>query len=134
MITASGVELRVGARLLLEPTTFRIAAGDRIGLVGRNGAGKTTLTRTLAGETQPTAGAISRSGDIGYLPQDPRTGDLDMLALHRVLSARGLDQVVRAMRETEGAMASADEETRVAAMERYSRLEARFTAAGGYAA
>ncbi len=134
MITASGVEMRVGARLLLEPTTFRIAAGDRIGLVGRNGAGKTTLTRTLAGETQPTAGAISRSGDIGYLPQDPRTGDLEMLALHRVLSARGLDQVVRAMRETEGAMASADEETRVAAMERYSRLEARFTAAGGYAA
>ena len=134
MITAQGVEMRVGARLLLEPTSFRIAAGDRIGLVGRNGAGKTTLTKTLAGETQPTGGLISRSGDIGYLPQDPRTGDLDTLALDRVLSARGLDQVVRAMRETEGAMASADDETREAAMDRYGRLEARFTAAGGYAA
>ncbi|HEY0118407.1 MAG TPA: ABC-F family ATP-binding cassette domain-containing protein, partial [Cellulomonas sp.] len=134
MITAQGVEMRVGARLLLEPTSFRVAPGDRIGLVGRNGAGKTTLTKTLAGETQPTGGLISRSGDIGYLPQDPRTGDLDTLALHRVLSARGLDQVVRAMRETEGAMASADDETREAAMERYGRLEARFTAAGGYAA
>ncbi len=134
MITAQQVELRVGARLLLEPTTFRIAPGDRIGLVGRNGAGKTTLTKTLAGETQPTGGLISRSGEIGYLPQDPRTGDLDTLALHRVLSARGLDQLVRAMRETEGAMASADDETREAAMERYGRLEARFTAAGGYAA
>ena len=65
-------------------TSFRIAAGDRIGLVGRNGAGKTTLTKTLAGETQPTDGLISRAGDIGYLPQDPRTGDLDTLALDRV--------------------------------------------------
>ncbi len=134
MITAQGVELRFGARLLLEPTSFRVAPGDRVGLVGRNGAGKTTLTRTLAGETQPTGGLISRSGDVGYLPQDPRTGDLDTLALDRVLSARGLDQVVRAMRETEGAMASADDETREAAMDRYGRLEARFTAAGGYAA
>ncbi len=134
MITAQGVELRVGARLLLEPTSFRVAAGDRIGLVGRNGAGKTTLTKTLAGETQPTGGVISRSGEVGYLPQDPRTGDLDTVALDRVLSARGLDEVVRAMRDAEGAMASADDETREAAMERYGRLEARFTAAGGYAA
>jgi len=51
-----------------------------------------------------------------------------------VLSARGLDEVIAAMRQTEGAMASADDETRDAAMDRYSRLEARFTAAGGYAA
>lgn len=133
MITAQAVELRIGARVLLEPTTFRIAAGDRIGLVGRNGAGKTTLTRTLAGETQPTGGTISR-GEVGYLPQDPRTGDLSSLAMDRVLSARGLDEIVRAMRDTEGAMASADDETREAAMSRYARLEARFTAAGGYAA
>ncbi len=134
MITAHAVELRVGARVLLEDATFRIAAGDRIGLVGRNGAGKTTLTKTLAGETQPTGGTITRSGDVGYLPQDPRTGNLDVVAMDRILSARGLDQIVRSMRETEGAMASAIDETRDAAMERYARLEARFTAAGGYAA
>jgi ATPase subunit of ABC transporter with duplicated ATPase domains len=134
VITAHAVELRVGARVLLEEGTFRIAAGDRIGLVGRNGAGKTTLTKTLAGETLPSGGQITRTGEIGYLPQDPRTGDLEVLAMDRVLSARGLDEVVRAMRETEGAMASADDDTRDAAMERYARLEARFTAAGGYAA
>ena len=134
MITAHAVELRVGARVLLEEATFRIAAGDRIGLVGRNGAGKTTLTKTLAGETLPTGGQITRAGEIGYLPQDPRTGDLDMVAMDRVLSARGLDQIVRSMRETEGAMSSADDATRDAAMERYAKLEARFTAAGGYAA
>ena len=134
MITAQGVELRVGARVLLSAASFRIAPGDRIGLVGRNGAGKTTLTKTLAGESQPSGGQITRSEDVGYLPQDPRSGDLSTLAMHRVLSARGLDEVVAAMRETEAAMASADDGTRDAAMERYSRLEARFTAGGGYAA
>ena len=134
MITAQGVELRAGARILLDSATFRVAPGDRIGLVGRNGAGKTTLTKVLAGEGQAAAGTVSRSGEVGYLPQDPRTGDLTMLAMDRVLSARGLDEIARGMRETEGAMASADDETREAAMARYSRLEGRFTAAGGYAA
>ena len=133
MITAHAVELRVGARVLLEEATFRIAAGDRIGLVGRNGAGKTTLTKTLAGETLPTSGQITRAGDVGYLPQDPRTGDLDMVAMDRVLSARGLDTIVRSMRETEGAMASADDATRDAAMARYGRLDAEFAARGGRA-
>ncbi len=134
MITAHGVELTIGARVLLEEASFRIAAGDRIGLVGRNGAGKTTLTKVLAGETQPSAGQVVRSGDVGYLPQDPRTGDPAVRAMDRVLSARGLDEVVRLMRETEERMASADEATHAAAMERYPRLEARFHAAGGYAA
>jgi ATPase subunit of ABC transporter with duplicated ATPase domains len=134
VITAQAVELRIGARTLLEESSFRIAAGDRIGLVGRNGAGKTTLTKTLAGETQPTSGQIIRSGEVGYLPQDPRTGDLEQLAMDRVLSARGLDEVVRAMRATETAMASDDDAVRDKAMDRYSRLDARFNAAGGYAA
>ncbi len=134
MITAHDVELRVGARQLLQPTSFRVGPGDRIGLVGRNGAGKTTLTRALAGEGQVTAGRMLRSGDVGYLPQDPRTGDLEVLALDRILSVRDLDEIVRKMRDTEGQMASADDETRDKALERYPKLEARFTAAGGYAA
>ena len=71
---------------------------------------------------------------MGYLPQDPRTGDLHVLARDRILSARGLDQILRDLREAEGAMASADDETRDRAMRRYGRLEAEFTARGGYAA
>ncbi|WP_439674677.1 ABC-F family ATP-binding cassette domain-containing protein [Embleya sp. MST-111070] len=134
MINATNVELRAGARILLEPASFRVAAGDRIGLVGRNGAGKTTLTKTLAGETQPAAGTITRTGEVGYLPQDPRTGDLDVLARDRILSARGLDVALSGMRETEGLMASASGETAAKAMRRYSRLETEFLTKGGYAA
>ena len=49
MITATGLELRAGSRILLSDTTLRVQPGDRIGLVGRNGAGKTTTMRVLAG-------------------------------------------------------------------------------------
>ena len=93
MFTVSELELRVGPRLLLEPTSFHVAAGDRIGLVGRNGSGKTSLVRALAGESMPASGEVIRSGAIGYLPQDPRTGDLDLPARQRILSARGLDHL-----------------------------------------
>src|SRR5450631_4863579 len=134
VLAATGIEIRGGSRLLLEGATFRVAPGDRIGLVGRNGSGKTTLTKVLAGVGTPTAGQVTSSGDVGYLPQDPRTGDLEMVARDRILSARGLDSIIADMRDTEGAMASADERTREKAMSRYTRLEEQFTTRGGYAA
>ncbi|HZX36902.1 MAG TPA: ABC-F family ATP-binding cassette domain-containing protein, partial [Streptomyces sp.] len=134
MITTSGVELRAGARVLIESASFRIAKGDRIGLVGRNGAGKTTLTKCLAGEGIPTAGTITRSGEVGYLPQDPRTGDLDTLARDRILSARDLDSVLKKMRENEDRMANGQGATREKAMKKYERLETEFLTKGGYAA
>ena len=43
MITVHQLEVRVGARLLMENVSFRVGPGDKVGLVGRNGAGKTTL-------------------------------------------------------------------------------------------
>jgi ATPase subunit of ABC transporter with duplicated ATPase domains len=104
MLVARDVEVRAGARLLLEHASFQVAPGDKIGLVGRNGAGKTTLTRILSGEALPASGTITRAGTVGYLPQDPRTGDLDVLAKNRILSARGLDAVVDRLRRTELAM------------------------------
>lgn len=134
MITASGVELRAGAALLLQEATFRVAAGDRIGLVGRNGAGKTTLTKVLAGQGLPAAGQVTRTGDVGYLPQDPRTGDLEVTGRDRILSARGLDAILRDLTRTEQAMATTDGARQERAMRRYARLDAEFTAAGGYAA
>ena len=132
MITVQDVELRAGARLLLEDVTFRVQPGDRIGLVGRNGAGKTTLTKTLAKQTLPAAGTITHSAPVGYLPQDPRTGDLDVLARDRVLSARGLDEIMRSLEKVQVQLAEHPDDPAV--LERYGRLEERFTALGGYAA
>jgi ATPase subunit of ABC transporter with duplicated ATPase domains len=134
MITAQQLEVRAGARLLMEDVSFRIAAGDKVGLVGRNGAGKTTLTKILAGEAQPASGKVVATGDVGYLPQDPRIGDPEVLARDRILSARGLDDVVRRLRAAEEEMGSDDERTRERAMRRYSQADTELHAGGGYAA
>jgi ATPase subunit of ABC transporter with duplicated ATPase domains len=137
VITATDLEVRAGARTLLstEGSALRVQPGDRIGLVGRNGAGKTTTMRILAGEGEPYAGTITRSGEIGYLPQDPKEGDLDMLARDRVLSARGLDTLLADLEKQQALMAEvADDAARDKAIRRYGQLEERFAALGGYAA
>jgi ATPase subunit of ABC transporter with duplicated ATPase domains len=134
MISVTDVELRAGARLLMDGVSFQVAAGDKIGLVGRNGAGKTTLLRVLAGEGQPAAGSVHRAGSVGYLPQDTRVGDLDMLATDRILQARGLDEVLAGMRRAEAGMADDNPARRDAAVRRYGQLEERLTVLGGYAA
>ena len=132
MITAHDLELRAGARILLEPTTLRVQAGDRIGLVGRNGAGKTTSLRTFAGETLPHGGRIERTGPVGYLPQDPRDGDITVLARDRVLSARGLDVLVADIAKAQIELAERPDDAVL--LRRYGHMEERFAALGGYAA
>ncbi|WP_220020576.1 macrolide ABC transporter ATP-binding protein [Mycobacterium tuberculosis] len=137
MITATDLEVRAGARILLSPDgpDLRVQPGDRIGLVGRNGAGKTTTLRILAGEVEPYAGSVTRAGEIGYLPQDPKVGDLDVLARDRVLSARGLDVLLTDLEKQQALMAEvADDDARDRAIRRYGQLEERFVALGGYGA
>jgi ATPase subunit of ABC transporter with duplicated ATPase domains len=137
LITATDLEVRAGARTLLlaEGPALRIQPGDRIGLVGRNGAGKTTTLRILAGESQPYAGTVVRNGEVGYLPQDPREGDLDVLARDRVLSARGLDTLLADLEKQQVLMSEVvDAAEQDKAIRRYGNLEERFAALGGYAA
>ena len=112
MLTVSNVELRFGARVLMSDVSFRVDKGDKIGLVGRNGAGKTTLTRMLSGDGDPAQGSITSTGKIGYLPQDPKSGDLETTARDRILGARGLDEALVAMRKAELDMGSPDRSRR----------------------
>jgi ATPase subunit of ABC transporter with duplicated ATPase domains len=130
MITVRDIDVRVGARLLLSGVSLHVSPGDRIGLVGRNGAGKTTLLHTLAGALRPAAGTVARTGEVGHLPQDSRAADQSVTVTDRILSARGLDRAVRALRHTEAAMADGAERS----MNAYVRAEAEFQAHGGYAA
>jgi ATPase subunit of ABC transporter with duplicated ATPase domains len=79
---------------------------------------------------------VTRSGQVGYLPQDPRESDLSVTARTRILSARGLDRVTDRLRRFADRMSQTDisDEDRAKAMDGYARADAEFTAAGGYGA
>jgi ATPase subunit of ABC transporter with duplicated ATPase domains len=134
MLQAVGLEIRVGARLLVSDVSFTVHAGDTVGLVGRNGAGKTTLTKVLSGELPPAAGSVHHRGPIGYLPQDPRAGDPQQLASHRILDARGLAGLQSRLERATAEMGSDDPAVAERAMGRYARAHDEFLGAGGYAA
>ena len=58
-------------RLVLKDVFFRIAAGERVGLIGKNGTGKTTLLKLILGRDEPTEGAVELTDGvkIGYFSQ-----------------------------------------------------------------
>ncbi|WP_353112538.1 ABC-F family ATP-binding cassette domain-containing protein [Microbacterium sp.] len=135
MITVHDVVLRAGARLLLSDISFTVSPGDRIGLVGRNGAGKTTLLSALAGMSDPAAGSIASTGDVGFLPQDSRAADPGVSVTDRILSARGLDRATRDLHDAEAALAAAAAPADLdRALRAYARAETAFQSGGGYAA
>jgi ATPase subunit of ABC transporter with duplicated ATPase domains len=134
MLEVRNLQIRIGARVLLDDVSFRVDVGDKVGLVGRNGAGKTTLTKVIAGDLAATSGYAHVTGEVGYLPQDPRAGDPEESAKTRVLDARGLGQVMAGMERATLEMASTEEAVSQAAMKRYGHLNDQFLAAGGYQA
>jgi len=134
VLAVQDLEIRVGARVLMSNVSFRVGPGDKIGLVGRNGAGKTTLTKVLAGDLLASEGSVTRSGELGYLPQDPRTGDPEMLARTRILDVRGLGTLQLGITTASHEMASEDPKIAERAMRRFANFTERFEALGGYAA
>jgi ATPase subunit of ABC transporter with duplicated ATPase domains len=134
MIIVRDLAIQIGARTLMADVNFQVSRGDKVGLVGRNGAGKTTLTKILAGDGQPSEGSVEKSGQIGYLPQDPRSGDPEELARTRILNARGLGDLMAQMKRASEDMGSVDEKTYENAMRKYANAEERFNILGGYAA
>lgn len=72
MLNIHDLSVSFGGEFLFEEITFRLGAGDRIGLVGKNGAGKSTMLKILAGEMEPDSGQIAADKDlkVGFLKQD----------------------------------------------------------------
>jgi ATP-binding cassette subfamily F protein uup len=77
----------LGDRELLHRVTWRLAPGDRIGIVGVNGAGKSTLMRAIHGDVSLSSGTrkVGKTVSMAYLTQEVR--ELDQLADWRVIEA-----------------------------------------------
>jgi len=72
MLNIHNLSVSFGGTYLFEEVTFRMGAGDRIGLVGKNGAGKSTMLKILAKDFAPDSGSIAAEKEIriGFLRQD----------------------------------------------------------------
>ncbi|MEO6144767.1 MAG: ATP-binding cassette domain-containing protein, partial [Dermatophilaceae bacterium] len=77
----------LGGRLLLDRVTWRLAPGDRIGIVGVNGSGKSTLMRAIFGKVGLDAGhrKVGKTVSMAYLTQEVR--ELEKFAEWRVIEA-----------------------------------------------
>lgn len=72
MLNIHNLSISFGGETLFDEITFRLGAGDRIGLIGKNGAGKSTMLKILSGEQEPDTGQIAKDKElkIGFLKQD----------------------------------------------------------------
>ena len=77
LLSANELRVAYGHQQLLTGATLAVAAGEKVGLVGRNGSGKTTLLKLLSGGQRPDSGEVvrRRALRVGYLPQEFELND-----------------------------------------------------------
>src|SRR5206468_807319 len=77
LVNLNAVGKGYASRSVLSDVTLGIAAGERIGVVGRNGEGKSTLLRLIAGLETPDGGVLTRTGglSVGMLTQGDDLGE-----------------------------------------------------------
>jgi ATPase subunit of ABC transporter with duplicated ATPase domains len=126
-----GLAVEAGGIPVVDDLSFTLRSGEKMGVVGRNGAGKTSTLKVLAGEQAAASGSIVRRGAVGYLRQDPRQhrADDDVMALAHVLEARELIDLATRLEKARVALEEDPTERNIA---RFTRLEDRYRAGGGY--
>ena len=72
MLSANGVTVRFGKRVLFEDVNIRFGKGNCYGIIGANGAGKSTFLKVLSGEIEPSKGDVTldKGERISVLKQD----------------------------------------------------------------
>jgi ATPase subunit of ABC transporter with duplicated ATPase domains len=84
VIELEDVSVSFGDTVVLHPLTWRLAPGERTGILGANGVGKSTLLGLLEGSTLPTTGSISRGSTVKLSLLDQRLATLTEVANDRV--------------------------------------------------
>jgi len=77
VIDVEDVDLARGEKVLLKGATWRLGAGDRVGIVGVNGAGKTSLLHLVAGTLAPSAGRVKHGRTVALQHLTQQLDDLD---------------------------------------------------------
>jgi ABC-2 type transport system ATP-binding protein len=100
MIEVEGLVKSYRDLVAVDGLSFRVAAGEVLGLVGPNGAGKTTTLRCIAGILPPNSGRIRIAGydlanqsveakqRLAFMPDEPRLFEYLTVADHLTLVAR----------------------------------------------
>jgi ATP-binding cassette subfamily F protein uup len=72
VIELRAVSMQLGGQVLFKDLSLDLAAGERLGVIGRNGLGKSTLLKLMLGELPPTTGEIKLGAqtDINYVDQN----------------------------------------------------------------
>ncbi len=145
ILTVSNVAKSFGSEQLFSEVNFTLAAGQKMGLIGRNGGGKTTLLKIILGQETPDPSvvnniplparvALATGRHLGYLRQEAPVypehtigEEIDSaLAPMRAIQARITD--------AEHAMSDAKNDAAMErAMENYTAAHDEFEARGGYA-
>jgi len=137
MLNIHNVSVAFGGDYLFENVTFRLRAGDRVGLVGKNGAGKSTLLKILSRDLEPDVGTIATDKEIqiGFLKQD-----IDFVKGRTVLQEayqafEALLEIEKQINQTNEALANRtdyESEEYSQLMVRLSELTHRYEILGGY--
>ena len=127
MLSANGVTVRFGKRVLFEDVNIKFGKGNCYGIIGANGAGKSTFLKVLSGEIEPSKGDVSidKGERISVLKQDHFAFEN-----YRVIDTviMGNQELYKVMKERDEVYANFTEEDGMKA----AKLEERFAELDGY--
>ena len=135
ILSVNNITKSFGTDVILSEVSFHIEAGQKAAIVGINGAGKSTLLKIITGELAPDSGTVSLQKDasIGVLTQTQNLTD-DNNIYDEVLSVKAdILALEENIRRTEHTLKDLKGEELEQALNRYSRMNAEFEDANGYA-
>jgi ATP-binding cassette subfamily F protein 3 len=127
----------LGDRPILDGVNITLAEGEHVGMVGRNGCGKSTLLKMIAGigNQKPDSGQVqlANNATAGYLTQDHNLNPENTLREEAETAFADLHRLHEELNQLSHDMATADGDALQKLLDRYSKVEEKIAAMGGYA-